>query len=249
MNLGLEGKIALVTGGSRGIGRATALALAKAGMKVHISYSANEAAALEAVAQVEAAGGKCAATRFDVADAEANKEAIEKIVKDDGALHVLVANAGVAIDGLLMRFKDEDLKKSFETNVFGAFYGARAASRPMMKARFGRIIFMSSVVGEMGNVGQSAYAGSKAALLGMAKSMAKELASRNITVNVVAPGFIETDMTSGMSDEMKKYLTDNIPLGGVGKAEQVADAVAFLASERAAYITGHVLDVNGGLYM
>lgn len=249
MDLGLSGKIALVTGGSRGIGRATALALARAGVKVHISYSANESAALETVGLVEAAGGKCTATKFDVADADANKEAVEKIVKDDGALHILVANAGVALDGLLMRFKDEDLMKTFQTNVFGAFYGARAASRPMMKVRFGRIIFMSSVVGEMGNVGQTAYAGSKAALIGMAKSMAKELASRSITVNVVAPGFIETDMTSGMSEEMKKYLSDNIPLGGVGKAEQVADAVAFLASERAAYITGHVLDVNGGLYM
>lgn len=249
MDLGLTGKTALVTGGSRGIGRATALALAQAGVQVNISYSSNEAAAQETVAMVEAAGGRCFATKFDVADAEANREAVEKIVKEQGGLHILVANAGVALDGLLMRFKDEDLDKTFKTNVFGAFYGARAASRPMMKARFGRIIFMSSVVGEMGNVGQTAYAGSKAALIGMAKSMAKELASRNITVNVVAPGFIETDMTSGMNEDMKKYLSDNIPLGGVGKPEQVADAVAFLASERAAYITGHVLDVNGGLYM
>jgi 3-oxoacyl-[acyl-carrier protein] reductase len=249
MDLGLNGRVALVTGGSRGIGRACALALAKDGADVTISFTSNEAAANETVAAIVAAGGKASALRFDVASAEACKEAIETIAKDKGGLHILVNNAGVSIDGLLMRYKDDDLRKIFETNVFGAFYLARAASRPMMKAKWGRIVMMGSVVGETGNVGQTAYAGTKAALDGMAKSIARELASRNITANVVAPGFIDTDMTRALPEEAKKAMLGGIPLGAMGTAEDVADAVAFLCSERAKYITGHVLDVNGGMFM
>lgn len=249
MDLGLAGKIALVTGGSRGIGRATALALGRAGATVAISYVSNEAAAKETVSAIEAAGGKARALRFDVADAGATKEAIDGLVKELGGLHVLVANAGVAIDGLVMRMKDEDFDKIMRTNVYGAFYCARAASRTMLKAKWGRIITLGSVVGEMGNTGQAAYAASKAALEGLTKSLAKELASRGVTANVVSPGFIDTDMTRSMSEDMKKLLESSIPLGGVGKPEDVADAILFLASERARYITGQVLDVNGGLYM
>jgi 3-oxoacyl-[acyl-carrier protein] reductase len=249
MDLGLSGKVALVTGGSRGIGRAAALGLAKAGAKVAISYTNNEDAAQETVRAIEAAGGKGSLHRFDVGDSAAVREVIDGIVEQEGGLHILVANAGVAVDGLLLRYRDEDLDRIFRTNVFGAFYAARAAARAMMKARFGRIIMMGSVVGEMGNSGQVAYAGTKAALEGMAKSIARELASRGITANVIAPGFIETDMTKGMPDEAKKALIASIPVGSMGRPEDVADAVVFLASERARYVTGQVLNVNGGLYM
>ncbi|MCC7385012.1 MAG: SDR family oxidoreductase [Deltaproteobacteria bacterium] len=249
MDLGLTGKIALVTGGSRGIGRAAAMTLAKAGCDVAISYVANEAAAQETVTAIEGAGGKARAYRFDVADAAATKKSIDEIVKAHGGLHILVANAGIAVDGLAMRFKDEDLERVFRTNVFGAYNSAKAAIYPMMKAKWGRIIFMGSVVGEMGNVGQSAYAGSKAALDGVARSLAREVASRNITANVIAPGFIETEMTGRMTEEMKNALIESIPLGSIGRADDVADLVAFLVSERARYITGQVIHVNGGLYM
>lgn len=245
----MEGRIALVTGGSRGIGRACAIGLAKAGADVTISYTSNEAAAQETVALIQSTGGKAAMRKFDVADSEACQEAVEAIAKDKGGLHILVNNAGVSIDGLLMRYKDEDLEKIFRTNVFGAFYLARAASRPMMKARWGRIVMMGSVVGEMGNTGQTAYAGTKAALDGMAKSLARELASRNITTNVVAPGFINTDMTRALPEAAQKALLEQIPLGAMGAAEDIANAVVFLCSDNAKYITGQVLGVNGGLYM
>jgi len=249
MQTGLEGKIALVTGGSRGIGRACCLALAKEGADVTFTYGSNEAAATETVAAIEAAGGKASAVRFDVGDPEACKTAIADLVKAKGALHILVNNAGVSIDGLLMRYKDEDLEKIFRTNVHGPFFLTRAAARPMMKAKWGRIIMMGSVVGEMGNTGQAAYAATKAALDGMAKSMARELASRNITCNVVAPGFIGTDMTDSLPEEVKSHMLANIPLGQMGAAEDVANAVTFLASDAARYVTGHVLHVNGGMYM
>lgn len=249
MQTGLQGKIALVTGGSRGIGRATSIALAKEGVDVTFTYGSNEAAAQQTVADIEAAGGTAAAIRFDVGDAAACKSAVADLVKAKGALHILVNNAGVSIDGLLMRYKDEDLDKIFRTNVHGPFYLARAAARPMMKAKWGRIIMMGSVVGEMGNTGQAAYAATKAALDGMAKSMARELASRNITANVVAPGFIGTDMTDSLPDEVKTGMLGAIPLGKMGEPEDIAQAVTFLASDAAKYITGHVLNVNGGMYM
>lgn len=246
MQLGLEGKVALVTGGSRGIGRACVLALAREGAKVVFTYAGNQTAADETA---QAAGGNARAVKSDVSDPDAAKALVDDVVAQEGALHILVNNAGISLDGLLMRYKDADLARIFATNVFGPFYLCRAAARPMMKAKFGRIIMMGSVVGQMGNTGQAAYASTKAALDGMAKSLAKELASRNITANVIAPGFIATDMTAEMTEDAKKALTDMVPSGTLGRVEDIADATCFLASENARYITGTVLDVNGGLFM
>ncbi len=242
-------KVALVTGGSRGIGRAIAQELGKRGAQVVLSYAGNEAAATETVKAIVDAGGKAKAIRFDVSDSEACSAAIDEVVKDFGRLDVLVNNAGVAIDGLLMRFKDADWDKTLDTNLKGAFMLMRAVSRPMMKQKGGAIVNVSSVVGEMGNAGQAAYAASKAGLLGLTKSVARELASRNIRVNAVTPGFITTDMTSALSAELKEKMSAAIPLSRIGNAEEVAAAVAFLASDAASYITGEVLKVNGGMYM
>jgi 3-oxoacyl-[acyl-carrier protein] reductase len=249
MDLELSGKIALVTGGSRGIGRACAIGLAKEGADVVISYTQNEDAAKAVVETIQQAGGKASAQRFDVADPALCASTVDAIVKEKGALHILVANAGISIDGLLLRFKDEDFEKVFKTNVFGAFYLAKACARPMMKARWGRMVFMGSVVGEMGNSGQIPYAGTKAALDGMARSIARELASRNITANVVAPGFVDTDMTRALAEPVKTAMLGAIPLARMGSVEEIADAVTFLCSERARYVTGQVLNVNGGMYM
>ncbi|MFO0727092.1 MAG: 3-oxoacyl-[acyl-carrier-protein] reductase [Myxococcota bacterium] len=249
MKIDLSGKVALVTGGSRGIGRAVALSLAESGADVALTYASNEAAAKEVVAEIEKRGGKAQAIHLDVVDSAATKKVIDDLAKAKGGIHILVANAGIAIDGLVMRMKDDDLDKLFRTNVFGAYYAARSVVFPMMKARFGRIIFLGSVVGEMGNAGQSAYAGTKSAMEGIAKSLARELASRNITANVVAPGFIETDMTTKIPEEARKALLASIPLGEIGKPEDIADAITFLCSEKARYITGQTLHVNGGLSM
>jgi len=249
MDLGLDGKTAIVTGGSRGIGRGCVLALAREGVDVVFTYAGNRAAADETVSMASDLAGSASAVKSDVSDPEAAKALVDETVKSRGQLHILVNNAGVALDGLLMRYKDDDLDRIFRTNVFGSFYLCRAAARPMMKAKFGRIIMMGSVVGQMGNVGQTAYAGTKAALAGMAKSIAKELATRGVTANVVAPGFIQTDMTDAMTDDAKKALKEMVPTQTLGSVDDIADAVVFLASERARYITGHVLDVNGGLYM
>jgi 3-oxoacyl-[acyl-carrier protein] reductase len=245
----LDGKVALVTGGSRGIGRACCDALAEHGATVIVNYVKGESAAREVADAIVARGGKAEISGFDVADTKATETAIEELVKKHGRVDVLVANAGIAVDGLLLRVKDEDLDRVFATNVRGAITCARASIRPMMKAKAGRVIFLSSVVGEMGNVGQTAYAASKAAILGAAKSIAREYASRNITANAVAPGFIETDMTHGMTDAMKEYILKVTPLGRVGAARDVAAAVLYLASDEAGYVTGHVLRVNGGMYV
>jgi 3-oxoacyl-[acyl-carrier protein] reductase len=242
-------KVVLVTGGSRGIGRACAVAFARRGASVVLSYAGNEAAANEALKLVEQVGGKGKAVRFDVADTKACGEAVEAIVKEQGRLDVLVNNAGVAIDGLVMRLKDEDWDKQLDTNLKGAFALIRAASRPMMKQRAGAVINLTSIVGEMGNAGQSAYSASKAGLIGLTKSIARELASRNIRVNAVSPGFIDTDMTAGIPEESRKKLVDSIPLARLGAVEDIANAVVFLASDQAAYITGEVLKVNGGMFM
>lgn len=248
--MSFKDKVVLVTGGSRGIGRACAVAFAKAGAAVVIvNYAGNEAAAQESVKLVQEAGAKAEAVKFDVADTAACASAIENIVKTHGRLDVLVNNAGVAVDGLVMRMKDEDWDKQLDTNLKGAFALIRAASRPMMKARGGAIINLTSIVGESGNGGQAAYSASKAGLIGLTKSVAKELASRNIRVNAVSPGFIGTDMTASINDEMRKKMVDNIPLARLGTPEEVANAVVFLASDSAAYITGEVLKVNGGMYM
>ncbi len=245
----LDGKIALVTGGSRGIGKACCDALAAQGATVVVNYVKGEAAARAVAEAIVARGGKADVSGFDVADSKAVDGAIDELVKKHGKLEILVANAGIAIDGLLLRLKDEDLEKLFATNVRGAIACARAASRSMMRARWGRIVFMSSVVGEMGNVGQTAYAATKAALIGAAKSIAREYASRNVTANVVAPGYIDTDMTANMTAEMKEQLTKIVPLGRTGTATDVAAACAYLASEEAGYVTGQVLRVNGGMYV
>jgi len=245
----LDGKVALVTGGSRGIGRATAEALAEHGALVVVNYVKGEAAAREVADAIAKNGGKAEILGFDVADAKACEAAIEDVVKRHGKLDILVANAGISIDGLLLRMKDEDLDRLYQVNVKGALACARAATRSMMRAKTGRIVFMSSVVGEMGNVGQTAYAASKAALVGAAKSIAREYASRNITVNVVSPGFIDTDMTSTMTDAMKEQLAKIIPLGRTGSARDIAAACVYLASDEAGYVTAQTLRVNGGMYV
>jgi 3-oxoacyl-[acyl-carrier protein] reductase len=245
----LSGKVALVTGGSRGIGRAAAEALAGRGAHVVINYVSNEAAARAVAEAVERAGGKAEVVQFDVADGEASERAITEVAKRLGRLDILVASAGVAIDGLLLRLKDEDFDQILSINVKGAVYCARAAIRTMMRAKTGRIVFLSSVVGEMGNAGQVAYSASKAALLGVTKSLAREYASRGITVNAVTPGFVDTDMTRGLTAEQRSAMLGAVPLGRTGTALEIAAAITFLASDEAGYITGQALRVNGGMYM
>jgi len=240
------GKVVLVTGGSRGIGRACAIAFGEAGATVVLSYAGNEAAAAEAVAL---AGPNARSMKFDVADSAACAAAVDEVVKGAGRLDVLVNNAGVAIDGLAVRVKDDDWDRTLDTNLKGAFALCRAAARPMMKQRSGAIVNLTSVVGETGNVGQAAYAASKAGLIGLTKSLARELSSRNIRVNAVSPGFIDTDMTAGLNAELKAKMTEGIPLGRLGSSDEVARAVLFLASDAASYVTGEVLKVNGGMYM
>ena len=245
----LNERVAIVTGGSRGIGRSCAETLAGLGATVVLTYVKGEAAALEAVQAIESKGGRAKAMKADVAVSAEMDDLVAATTKEFGRLDILVANAGIAIDGLLLRLKDEDLDALVATNLRGTIASARAAVKPMMKARYGRIVFLSSVVGEMGNVGQTAYAATKAGVIGAAKSIAREYASRNVTVNVVAPGFVDTDMTTHMTDAMKTTLLSGIPLGRTGQASEVAAAVAFLVSNEAAYVTGQVLRVNGGLYM
>lgn len=245
----LTGKVALVTGGSRGIGRATAMALAKQGAHVVVNYVRGEEEARRVVREIEEAGGKAEALGFDVANMQATEEAIVALAKRLGRLDILVANAGIAIDGLVVRVKEEEIDKTLAINVKGAIACARGALKTMMRARNGRIVFLSSIVGEMGNGGQAVYSASKAALIGLAKTLAREYASRNVTVNVVTPGFIETDMTSTLTEEARKGMLSTIPLGRTGKPEDVASAIAFLCSDEAAYITGETLRVNGGMYM
>ncbi len=248
MPFSFTGKVALVTGGSRGIGRAIALGLGKGGAKVAINYAGNDAAAEEACALVQAAGGTAFPLKFDVSDAAACQAAIDGLVKDHGGLHVLVHNAGIAVDGLLLRLKDDDLERTLATNLKSAFFLARAAARPMMKQRQGAVVTLSSIVGEMGNGGQSAYAASKAGLIGFTKSLAKELSSRNVRANVVSPGFIDTDMTKAIPEALRAKMLEAIPLARLGSAEEVANVVCFLASDLASYVTGEVVRVNGGMY-
>jgi 3-oxoacyl-[acyl-carrier protein] reductase len=245
-----KGKVALVTGASRGIGRAIAVALAKGGASVALNYAGNDAAAAEALKLVEAAGAPRAKLyKFDVADSAACAGAVEQVVAELGGLHVLVNNAGIAIDQLVMRLKDEDWNRQLQVNLTGAFNMIRAVTRPMMKAKGGSIINLTSVVGEMGNAGQAAYSATKAGLEGLTKSVARELSSRNVRVNAVAPGYIETDMTAGLAQAAKDKMKEMIPLARLGSAEDVANAVAFLASDQASYVTGETLRVNGGMYM
>ncbi len=243
------GKVALVTGGSRGIGRATSLALAAAGARVLVNYRGNEAAAKETLLQIEQAGGQAELLQFDVADAEAVADAIKGAYERLGRIDILVNNAGISIDQLLLRVSEADLVATWATNVNGAMYCAKACVRAMMKQRFGRIINLSSVVGEAGNPGQAVYSASKAAVLGMTKTLAKEYASRGITVNAVAPGYIATDMTADMPEAGIEKIIAQTPVGRVGTPEEVAAAVVFLASDEASYVTGQTLRVNGGMHV
>ncbi len=245
----LEQKIALVTGGSRGIGRAICQRLAAMGATVGINYVANPTAAEETLQLIETAGGKGFLLRFDVADGIAAQEAIKELLATHGQLDILVNNAGITRDGLMARMKDEDWDSVLDTNLKGAFVCSKAAMRPMIKKRWGRIINISSVVGFVGNSGQINYAAAKAGLVGLTKSMARELAGRNITVNCVAPGYIVTDMTDGLTEDVQEALKAQIPLGTLGSPADVAGSVAFLASPDSNYITGQTLHVNGGMYM
>ena len=245
----LDGKTALVTGASRGIGRAIALCLAAEGARVAINYAGNVKAAEEVKASVEAAGGTAILCQADIADSAAVEAMVADVVKEFGAIDILVNNAGITRDTLLMRMKDEDFAKVLDTNLKGVFYCTKAVSKLMMKKRSGRIINMASVVGLVGNAGQTNYAAAKAGVVGFSKSAAKELASRGITVNVVAPGFIGTDMTAGLPESVKEKMLTDIPLGRMGEPEDVANAVLFLASDQASYITGQVVNVDGGMVM
>ncbi len=245
----LNDKVCIVTGGSRGIGRAAAIALGGMGATVVVGYVSGEEAAKETAEAVQAAGGKAEIARFDVSDLAQAESNIAQTAKRHGRLDALVASAGISIDSLLLRLKEDDFDRILAVNLKGAVACARAAIKVMMRAKTGRIVFLSSVVGETGNAGQTAYAASKAGLLGAAKSLAREYASRNITVNAVTPGFIETDMTAGLPEEAKAAMLGAIPLARVGKADEVAAAIAYLCSDEAAYVTGQTLRVNGGMYM
>lgn len=248
MNLS-EKRLALVTGASRGIGAAIALRLAKENFHVLLNYSSSEKRAQEVLEQIHHFGGTGELCGFDVSKPEQVDEKFELIAKAKKPLHVLVNNAGITIDSLLLRMKNEDLDKTLSIDLKGAIYCTRAASRIMMKERQGSIIQISSLVGESGNAGQSAYAAAKAGLIGFSKSVAKELGSRQIRVNVITPGFISTEMTEGLTDAQKEAILRTVPLGFFGAPEDVSSLVAFLASPTSRYITGQVIGVNGGMYM
>ena len=242
-----EGQVALVTGATRGIGAAIALELAKKGMKVIGTATSDEGAAKISHALATYAG--CAGKNLNVTDGLAAEALIDAIVKEHGGLHVLVNNAGITRDMLAMRLKDDDWDAVMDTNLKAVFRMSRGVMRTMMKQRYGRIINITSVVGASGNAGQSNYAAAKAGVAGMTRALARELGSRNITVNCIAPGFIETDMTASLSEDLQKALLTQIPLGHLGKPQDIAHAVAFVASPQAAYITGQEIHVNGGMYM
>ncbi len=243
----MKESVALVTGGSRGIGRAICLELARQGASVAVNYAGNEQAALETVEACRALGVEAEAFQADVADPAACEELVKAVKDRFGHLDILVNNAGITRDGLLMTAKAEDFDKVLDTNLKGAYFCMKAASKVMMRQRYGRIISMSSVVGLRGNAGQTSYAASKAGILGLTKSAAKELATRGVTVNAVAPGFIDTDMTSVLPENAKNAMLSTIPMGHPGAPEDVAQAVAFFARPESAYITGQVLCVDGGM--
>ncbi len=244
----LEGRIALVTGASQGIGRACALELAKAGATVALAARSEDKLAA-AVQEIEAAGGKAAAFALDIASEESIKAAAKAVVERFGKVEILVNNAGITRDVLMMAMKRADWDDVLNTNLTGAFLLTQAFLRPMLKNRWGRIINISSVVGRTGQAGQANYAASKAGLIGLTRAMAREVASRGITVNAIAPGYIETAMTAVLNDEQRTKMLAEIPLGRAGTDVEIAQCAAFLASDGAAYITGHVLDVNGGMFM
>ncbi len=245
----LNGKVALVTGASRGIGRAIALRLAQAGADVIVNYAGSEAAAAETVAKIKELGREAVMIKANVGNSEEVNEMFKQALERFGKLDILVNNAGITRDNLIMRMKEEEWDDVIETNLKGVFNCIKAATRPMMKQRGGRIINITSVVGVLGNAGQANYVAAKAGVIGLTKTTARELASRGITVNAVAPGFIDTDMTAKLPDEVKESLLSQIPLGRLGQAEDIAEVVCFLASDAAGYMTGQTLHVDGGMYM
>ena len=245
----LAGQVAVVTGGSRGIGRAIAQRLGAMQAHVIINYVANHAAAEDTRTNIEAAGGEATIRCFDVADAEGTEQAFNSILDDCGRIDILVNNAGVTRDTLVLRMKEEDWQQVMQINLSGMYHCSKAAIRPMIRQRRGRIINITSIIGIIGNAGQVNYAAAKAGAIGLTKALAREVASRGVTVNAVAPGFIETEMTQGLSAQAKAELVRQIPLGRWGTPQDVADCVGFLVSSRASYITGQVIQVNGGLSM
>jgi len=245
----LHGQVALVTGGSRGIGRGVAVRLGAEGAHVVVNCVHNREAADETVRMITDAGGTAEVVPFDVADAEAVVAATEALLERTGRCDILVNNAGITKDTLILRMKEADWDRVMAVNLRGTFTCTKAVTRAMIRAQFGRIVNMASVIGAMGNAGQAAYAAAKAGIVGFTKAVARELAGRNITVNAVAPGFIDTEMIAGLPEATRSEYLQLIPVGRLGSAEEVADAVAFLARPEASYITGQVLGVNGGLYM
>jgi 3-oxoacyl-[acyl-carrier protein] reductase len=245
----LEGKTAVVTGGSRGIGRAVCVRLASMGAMVYINFVSRSDAAEEVLNEITATGGKARIIKFDVADADGVQAAFKSITKEAGSIDILVNNAGITRDGLMARMKEEDWDDVLDTNLKGAFLCAKAASRGMMKKKWGRIVNISSVSGVAGNAGQVNYSAAKAGMVGLTKALAREYASRNITVNSVAPGYIETEMTGMFDEETREKIKTEIPLADFGSPSDVAGAVAYLVSGDGGYITGQTIHVNGGMYM
>ncbi|UUZ95763.1 3-oxoacyl-[acyl-carrier-protein] reductase [Paenibacillus sp. P25] len=245
----LTDKVALVTGASRGIGRAIALTLAEAGADVVVNFAGSEGAAQEVVEQIEALGRRAFKIKANVGSSQEVEDMFKQVLEAFGRIDILVNNAGITRDNLIMRMKEEEFDQVIETNLKGVFNCVKAATRPMMKQRSGRIINISSVVGALGNPGQVNYVAAKAGVIGMTKAAAKELASRGITVNCVAPGFIETDMTDKLSEELRSQLQQQIPLARLGQPEDIAKAVRYLASDDASYLTGQTIHVDGGMYM
>ena len=243
----LENKIAVVTGAGRGIGRGIALALAREGAMVVVNYNGSKERAEEVVRTIEEAGGKAVAIQCNISDFEAAKEFFANVVKEYGKIDILVNNAGITKDNLMMKMSEEEFQSVIQTNLAGTFHGVKFVTRPMMKQRQGRIINIASVSGVIGNMGQANYSASKAGVIGLTKAAAKELASRNITVNAVAPGFVATEMTDVLSDSVKEAAVATIPLGRFGDVEDIAETVVFLASDKAKYITGQVICVDGGI--
>ena len=247
--MSIEGKNALVTGGSRGIGRAICVRLAAMGAQVFVNYVSNPDAAEETKKIIEDAGGKAQIIGFNVADTAASQDAIKELIKEHGSLDILVNNAGITRDGLLARMSEDAWDAVLDTNLKGSFICAKAAARSMMKKKWGRIVNISSVVGFSGNAGQVNYSAAKAGMQGMTKSMAREFATRNITVNSVAPGYIATDMTKDLPEDIQEKLLTEIPLASLGTPEDIAGAVAYLVSDDGGYVTGQTIHVNGGMYM